>query len=99
LRFAACGGVRIARFAWRGRGFDQDLDGSTIVPALAADARLAAPVARWLDVVAGLGVRVPLRHVALTYTRSPSAGGEQVEIDRTQAVSLALTLGVVARVF
>lgn len=97
--FAACGGIRFARLAWQGRGFDQDLEGSALVPALTADARLALPIAPWLDVVADLGARVPLRHVSLAYVRSASAGGGEVEVDHTQAVSLALALGVVARAF
>ena len=98
LRLAACGGVRLSRFAWRGRGFDQDLDGSALIPAITAEARLELPLARWLGLAAGIGLRVPVRGVDLSYERSASAGGEVVEIDRT-GLSLAASLGVIARAF
>lgn len=99
LGLVACGGVRLARLAWRGHGFDQNSDGSALVPALAGDARIEAPLGSWLRVVAGLGVRVPLRHVSLSYNRSASVGGGVIEIDHTALASLILTVGVVAWLF
>jgi hypothetical protein len=98
LRLAACGGARLARFAWHGHGFDQDLEGSTLIPAITAEARLELPLTEWLRFAVGAGVRVPVRSVDLSYERSASAGGEDVEIDRT-GLSLAASLGVVARAF
>lgn len=96
-RLLACAGGRLSRVAWSGHGFEHDLTGSAIVPAVMLDGRVEWPLGSRFSVIAGAGVRVPLRDVEVSYQRSPAAGGGDVRISDPSRVSLWVGLGLLAR--
>lgn len=97
VRIAACGGVRLGRLAWRGRGFEEDLAGSTLVTALGIDTRVERVLAGPIAMYAVLGARLALRDVTLRYARSAAAGGGMVEVADTERGSVWLGLGLIVR--
>ncbi|HEY0251502.1 MAG TPA: hypothetical protein VGC41_08240 [Kofleriaceae bacterium] len=95
IRIAGCAGVRLGDLRYRGSGFDRDVAGSELVPAITADARLLLPLGSRIDLVANAGIRVPLRRVELAYEST----GAEMAVDAPASVALAIGIGVLARVF
>lgn len=88
-----CGGARLGRLAWSGAGFEQNLDGAALVPALTLDARGVLDLAGPISAVAALGVRVALREVVLRY-QQPLLDDDAMTITRTGRFALWLGLGL-----
>ncbi len=97
VRALACGGVRVARLSSAGHGFEQELASAILVPSLALDARIELRLGATFSLVAGAGLRAPLRDVKIAYERSAAAGGGDVIIWDASPVSLWLAVGVLAR--
>ncbi|MEJ7600877.1 MAG: hypothetical protein WKG01_23430 [Kofleriaceae bacterium] len=97
VRGSACGSVRLGKLAWQGRGFENDLGGSALLPALGVDLRAERAVTGRVAMYAVLGARLALRDVTLRYERSAAAGGGAIEVAGSERGSVWLGLGVVVR--
>lgn len=95
---ALCASGDLAWLTWTGSGFEESRGGTVLVPALGLTGRLELPIASVLGVFAGVGVRVPLRHIELTYELSPAVSGDPTPrtevLFRPAPATLAAELGV-----
>ena len=100
LRWLACAGVRTAWLSVRGQGFEAPEHDWLWVPSAAADLAVELPVGLGpVQAMAGVGLRVPLRQVRVTYDRSAAAGGGQEVVYHAAPVSVRLAVGLLVHIF